>query len=145
MRTDVAPGLRSTAASHRLPALIGTLAVGMLVATLLAFQPHLRIQINTRRAIDCLTGQRCSRAVLLKTHTVHPEGPLGPATCEEQPHADVEWIQGPEGQAGGTHTCVGFNKVCVDQGAFVMHDERYNLVNGSDMPTFDLKYFKVCP
>jgi hypothetical protein len=127
-----------TAATRRLPALIGTLAAGFLVATLLGSQLRQNTETSTTRG--CGNDRR--RRSHAQPQTL--EGVrTGGVTCGREPHADVAWIQGPEGQAGGAHTCVGLERVCLDQGVIVMHDERYNMVNGSEMPTFDITDLEV--
>jgi hypothetical protein len=142
MREGWAPTFRGTAASRRLPALFGALAGGFLVAALLTLQPALNA--GTPWNGGCLISihrwangsPEFRKHVRMRTHF---------ASCGREPHADVAWIQGPQGRAGGNHTCTEFNKVCLDQGAFVMYDERYSLVNGSHMPTFDLRTLEVRP
>jgi hypothetical protein len=66
-------------------------------------------------------------------------------SCHNNPVFDVDWIQSAEGIAGGNHTCVVYNKVCFDQNTVVMYDPKYNMYNGTKMPTFDLRGIGVRP
>jgi hypothetical protein len=135
------PSRNGTATSRlrRIFAVIAILAVGLTVVTLNLIWRRTSTPLN---ANGCLEDRR--RGLYAMRQSV--EGfHAGGSPCGRKPHADVEWIQGPEGQAGGEHTCVGYERVCLDQGALVMHDERYNMVNGSDLPTFDITNLEVCP
>jgi hypothetical protein len=66
-------------------------------------------------------------------------------SCHNNAVFDVDWIQSAEGIAGGNHTCVVYNKVCFDQNMVVMYDPKYNMYNGTKMPTFDLHGIGVRP
>jgi hypothetical protein len=114
-----------------------------MVLTLASFQVELQRNIAPAQTVGCLRDRPSGAKALEKNLK---ELRTGSIQCGQQPHADLEWIQGPEGQAGGGHTCVGFEKVCVDQGAIVMHSDRY-VVNGThfNMPTFDITDLIVCP
>jgi hypothetical protein len=132
--------LRGTPASRRLPVLIGALTVGLAIATVLGL--HSLSSIGTMWTAGCPGAGRGRAAALRQSQEeCHRE----PVQCGQEPHADVAWMQGPEGQAGGEHTCAAFERVCIDQGTLVMRDERYNMVNGSDMPKFDVTDLEVRP
>eukprot|EP00884_Botryococcus_braunii_P010152 jgi/Botrbrau1/19138/Bobra.0077s0050.1 len=62
----------------------------------------------------------------------------GVRTCTTTPKFDQEWVQSPDGLAGGGHTCIAYKLVCLDQSMVVMHDPMYNMRDGSDMPKFDI-------
>jgi hypothetical protein len=128
------PG-RGTAASRRLPLLIGALVVVLLV-TLLTFQWPTPACHNARR--------RGGGSGLLQA--LNGFGPTG-GPCGREPHVNVSWIESPEGLVGGKHSCAEFQKVCLDQGALVTYDEQYNRNNGSELPTlpFNVTLMKVCP
>lgn len=133
---------RSPEASLRPPALLLPLGIVLAAFMLLAFHWHLHVAAPTTAG--------CFRERGMGVHTLTQNPKLLRSTemtqCAQQPHADVEWIQGLEGQAGGAHTCNGFHRVCLDQGAVVLHDDSY-VTNGTgfDLPTFEIGDLWVCP
>jgi hypothetical protein len=143
MAQGTEPPQRITSPSRLFTGLIGALGIVLVVLTLATFKVQLQHNITPARTVGCLRDRPSGAKALVKNLK---ELRTGSIQCGQQPHADLEWIQGPEGQAGGGHTCVGFEKVCVDQGAIVMHSDRY-VVNGTefDMPTFDVTDLTVCP
>lgn len=133
---------RSPAAFIRHPALLFLLGIVLAALMLLAFHWHSQVAAPTTAG--------CFRDRRMGVHTLIQNPKLLRSTektqCGQQPHADVEWIEGSEGQAGGAHKCKGFHRVCLDQGAVVLHDESY-VTNGTffQLPTFEITDLWVCP
>lgn len=72
-----------------------------------------------------------------------PEGPTGShrthgETCKGKPHADIDWLKSGAAKDGGDHTCEQYQLMCLDQGALVVHDPAYNMLNGSPLPKFEI-------
>lgn len=59
-------------------------------------------------------------------------------TCERAPHVDLAWLLSNSSLAYGMHGCKVYRRVCLDQSAFVMYDEKYIPKNssGPQMPVF---------
>ncbi len=132
MGKDCRPLRRCTLAPPQLLAVIGTLAVVLTVPAVLIFRLR---GSEAPPTPNCLQDSRTESYARPQSFG---EFQAGAMQCGREPHADEDWMQGPEGQKGGTHTCLGYENVCLDQGALVTHDERYNMVNGSELPTFDV-------
>eukprot|EP00884_Botryococcus_braunii_P011157 jgi/Botrbrau1/20041/Bobra.200_1s0046.1 len=58
--------------------------------------------------------------------------------CSAMPVFNENWVQSDEGLRGGDHSCVAYEYVCLDQGMIVMHDPKYNVINGTELPSFDI-------
>eukprot|EP00884_Botryococcus_braunii_P011138 jgi/Botrbrau1/20024/Bobra.200_1s0030.1 len=61
--------------------------------------------------------------------------------CKGMPHVDGDWLKSPESNdpgGGGEHKCEEYKLMCMDQGSLIVHDPTHNIVNGSDLPKFDL-------
>jgi hypothetical protein len=123
------PPRNDAPALRRLLVVLGTLA--LTVPAIL----HVRAGFATREAAGCPKDSRSGVYTVPQTLVTFKGGAV---RCGKEPKADVDWIQGAEGQAGGDHTYVGYNSVCLDQEAVIMHHERYNMLNGSELPTFDV-------
>eukprot|EP00884_Botryococcus_braunii_P015304 jgi/Botrbrau1/2457/Bobra.0226s0016.1 len=69
----------------------------------------------------------------------HGQGTVGDLrACGRVPHVDLDWLLSNDSLAYGMHGCKVYRRVCLDQGAFVMYDEKYLPKNGSSpqMPVF---------
>eukprot|EP00884_Botryococcus_braunii_P017550 jgi/Botrbrau1/4479/Bobra.0220s0013.1 len=62
----------------------------------------------------------------------------GNEPCSAMPVFNDSWVQSDEGRQGGDHSCVAYDYVCLDQGMFVMHDPKYNAINGTKLPSFEI-------
>jgi hypothetical protein len=69
----------------------------------------------------------------------HGQGTVGNLrACGRVPHVDLDWLLSNDSLAYGMHGCKVDRGVCLDQGAFVMYDEKYLPKNasGPQMPVF---------
>lgn len=65
---------------------------------------------------------------------------LADTACEEPPLVNLAWLKSLESLQGGAHQCEGYERVCIDQGVLVLHDEKYSPANpvAADLPSFDV-------
>lgn len=124
------------------------LPLGVVLAASMLLASHWQFHVTAPTTAPTMAGCSRDRRKGLQTLMQNPKvlRNLESTQCGQPPHADVEWIEGPEGQARGAHTCKGFQRVCLDQGGVVLHDESY-VGNGTGftLPTFEISDFLVCP
>lgn len=65
--------------------------------------------------------------------------------CEEAPLVNLAWLKSLNSLQGGAHVCDGYERVCIDQGVLVMHDDKYSPANpvAADLPSFDVSDLMV--